>query len=86
MKRVTGHMWILLTVLVMGIAAVQADLSFVDDFENRTGHIHNTPTAGGGGTWSTTNATTGNVVIETNSGSTVVRFMTTTAGDGRGFG
>jgi hypothetical protein len=86
MKRVTGNIWILIAVLVTGIADVQADLSFIDDFENRTDHIHNTPTAAGGGVWSTTSGASGNVVLETNSGSTVVRFMTTSAGDGRGVG
>ena len=43
MKRVTGNIWILIAVLVTGIATYK-DLSFIDDFENRTDHIHNTLT------------------------------------------
>jgi len=39
-----------------------------------------------GGTWDTESEATGNVVIEDNTGSRVVRFMTTTAGAARGVG
>ncbi|MDH7598747.1 MAG: discoidin domain-containing protein [Sedimentisphaerales bacterium] len=39
-----------------------------------------------GGTWDTESEATGNVVIEDNTGSRVVRFMTTSAGAARGVG
>ena len=67
-----------------------AELLLVDDFDGMSiGNLgHNIPTVGGGGILSTnTGGTSGNIYVETNSGSNVVRFMTTTDGaNSRGFG
>lgn len=88
MRNMTIAVRILL-VLQVG-TAVQAELQFVDNFDGMTtGNMpYNIPTAGGGGIWSTnTGGTSGNIVVEANSGSNVIRFMTTSDGvNSRGFG
>lgn len=76
--------------VVLASATVQAELQFVDNFDAMAGGNmpYNVATAGGGGIWSTnTGNTSGNIYVETQSGSTVIRFMTTSDGTGsRGFG
>jgi hypothetical protein len=68
--------------------ATQAALQLVENFETiGAGNIDGKACTGVmGGTWDTESENTGNVVVETNSGSQVVRFMTTTAGAERGVG
>ncbi|MCE5185919.1 MAG: immunoglobulin domain-containing protein [Planctomycetaceae bacterium] len=77
-------------VVVLVSAAVRAELQSIENFDTRAaGNMpHNAATIGGGGVLATnTTGTSGNVVVETNSGSTVIRFMTTTDGtNSRGFG
>ncbi|HOM77541.1 MAG TPA: immunoglobulin domain-containing protein, partial [Anaerohalosphaeraceae bacterium] len=90
MRNITVTGLGILLVLLFG-PAVQAELQFVDNFEGMTvgaNMPYNVPTAGGGGIWSTnTGGTSGNIYVETNSGSTVIRFMTTSDGaNSRGFG
>ena len=79
----------ILLVLLAG-ATVQAELQFVDNFDGMaSGNLaYNVATVGGGGVLSTnTGAASGNIYVEANGGSQVVRFMTTTDGTGsRGFG
>lgn len=76
--------------LLLAGAPARAELQFIDNFDAMsTGNLgYNIPTVGGGGVLSTnTGGASGNIYVESNSGSNVVRFMTTTDGTGsRGFG
>jgi len=81
---------VFILVLVLGVMAgiAQAALVLVENFDSMaTGNIDGRTCTGVlGGTWDTQSANTGNVVVEDNSGSRVVRFMSTSSGGGRGVG
>lgn len=86
MKR----LWGLLLVFSLSLAA-QAELGRVENFETLgTGTPDNKNCTGiMGGFWDTESETTGNVVVESKSGSTTVRYMTTSGTgsvSGRGVG
>lgn len=87
-KRISIGVGIFLVLLVD--ATVQAELQFVDNFDamSLANLGYNIPTVGGGGVWSTnTGGKSGNIVVESNTESYVVRFMTTSDGaNSRGFG
>ena len=88
MQRIIKSGLCILLVFLAGVI-VRAEVQSIDNFDvMTTGNLgYNIPTDSGGGIWSTTQGgTSGNIVVEVNAGSNVVRFMTTTAGDGRGFG
>ncbi len=75
-------------ILMLTGAGARAEFKRVENFDKMaTGSPDGVACTGVlGGTWDTETANTGNVTIEDNSGSRVLRFMTTTAGDPRGVG
>lgn len=91
MKRMVGIL--ALSLFLSAATSSYAELTFVDDFEDRPigNLIGATATAGGDGLWGVTNGTsTGNVQVATVDGSKVVTYMSVsptggTPGDGRGF-
>lgn len=85
MKKIILKSWFIILILVMAEFRVQGELLQVENFDTQVNHIDNKPASGVlGGFWDTQSNGTGNVNLETQNGSMIVRFMTTTAGDGRG--